>query len=179
MHLASVKSIHPKARHHCYAYRILEHDEITEYGSDAGEPSGSAGAPILGELRRRELLNVCAIVVRYFGGTKLGIPGLIHAYRESTSRALDLATKLEQHRTVAYRIAIPIALQPMCYDTCKQMDLEISDPVYTDQFSATIAVPLKGIDERLSGFISGITGKTGDAELIMAQSGMTLTRIAD
>ncbi len=86
--LAAVKALHPKAVHHCFAYRIGQAG--TEVRSnDDGEPAGSAGKPILGQIDSKQLTNVGIVVVRYFGGTLLGIPGLIHAYKTAASLALQ------------------------------------------------------------------------------------------
>jgi uncharacterized YigZ family protein len=177
-HLAIVKAAHPKARHHCYAYRVLEREEITEYASDAGEPSGSAGAPMLGELKRRELLNICVVVVRYFGGTKLGIPGLIHAYRETTAHTIDAGVVSTHQRMVNYKIEMPIALQPMFYNTCKLMDITIVDTQYTECFKASVTLPLDGATQTLSDFISGIAGKSGDPEVLMEHLGIKLSQLS-
>src|SRR5712671_5172305 len=78
------KKLHPKATHHCFAYR-LGLDGNTFRVSDDGEPSGSAGRAILGQLDSRQVTNVLIIVVRYFGGTLLGVPGLINAYKTAAS----------------------------------------------------------------------------------------------
>jgi uncharacterized YigZ family protein len=86
--LQELKEEHPKAVHHCFAYR-LGADGNTFRSSDDGEPSGSAGKPILGQIDSRKLTNTAVIVVRYFGGTLLGVPGLIHAYKTVTSLALQ------------------------------------------------------------------------------------------
>ena len=76
------------ARHHCYAY-ILNPDKSAQRDSDDGEPSNTAGKPILGQLLSRELTNTLVVVVRYFGGTKLGVSGLITAYRAAASEVLE------------------------------------------------------------------------------------------
>ena len=90
-HLAAVKADHPKARHWCYAYRLgLSGDRWR--ANDDGEPSGSAGRPILGQIDGAGLTNVLIIVVRYFGGTKLGVPGLIEAYRTAAAEAILAGT---------------------------------------------------------------------------------------
>lgn len=87
--LSEVKKEHPKATHHCFAYRIgLDGNNFRV--SDDGEPSGSAGRPILGQIDSRELADVLIVVVRYFGGTLLGVPGLIHAYKTATALALQV-----------------------------------------------------------------------------------------
>jgi len=89
-HLEESRKKYHDARHHCYAY-VLGIDQTNFRANDDGEPGHSAGDPILGQIRSRELTNVLIIVVRYFGGTKLGIPGLINAYKTSASEALDKA----------------------------------------------------------------------------------------
>jgi len=90
-----LKKEHPKANHHCVAYRIGT--DGTQYrASDDGEPAGSAGKPILGQIDSAELTNVLVVVVRYFGGTLLGVPGLINAYRTATQLALDSVEKTEK-----------------------------------------------------------------------------------
>ena len=86
--LAEVKKQEYAARHHCYAY-ILNPDKSAQRDSDDGEPSNTAGKPILGQLLSRELTNTLVVVVRYFGGTKLGVSGLITAYRAAASEALE------------------------------------------------------------------------------------------
>lgn len=90
--LAELKKEHYQARHHCYAWRINP-DEVAFRANDDGEPSHSAGTPILHALQSAEVINVGAIVVRYFGGTKLGVGGLINAYRTATEEALQ-STKI-------------------------------------------------------------------------------------
>jgi len=88
--LEKVKKDYHDARHHCYAYRI--NPESEQYRSnDDGEPSGTAGKPILNQIYSRELFNVLVVVVRYFGGTKLGVSGLINAYKTATHEALSSA----------------------------------------------------------------------------------------
>ena len=87
--LAGIKKEHPKATHHCFAYR-LGLDGTVFRVSDDGEPSGSAGRPILGQIDSKQVTNVGVVVVRYFGGTLLGVPGLINAYKTATSMALQI-----------------------------------------------------------------------------------------
>lgn len=87
--LQRLKKEHPKAVHHCFAYRLgLDGNQFRS--SDDGEPSGSAGRPILGQIDSKGLTDVAVVVVRYFGGTLLGVPGLIHAYKTATSLALQV-----------------------------------------------------------------------------------------
>lgn len=93
--LQLLKKEHPKAVHHCYAYRIGT-DGVSFRANDDGEPSGSAGKPILGQIDSAELTNVLVVVVRYFGGTLLGVPGLINAYKTATADALKQAVVTEK-----------------------------------------------------------------------------------
>ncbi len=88
--LSELKKKYPDATHHCTAYRVLEL-ELREFSNDDGEPSGSAGLPILNSLRSSDLINCGAIVVRYYGGTKLGKSGLIEAYSEGIKGCIEKA----------------------------------------------------------------------------------------
>ena len=93
--IQALKKEHPKAVHHCYAYRIGT--DGTQYrANDDGEPSGSAGKPILGQIDSMGLVNVVVIVVRYFGGSLLGVPGLINAYKTAAAQSLGTVPKTEK-----------------------------------------------------------------------------------
>ena len=93
--LNEVKKLHPKATHHCFAYRIGLDGNVHRV-SDDGEPSGTAGRPILGQIDSKSLVNVLVIVVRYFGGTLLGVPGLIGAYRSAAALALQMTPLVQR-----------------------------------------------------------------------------------
>jgi uncharacterized YigZ family protein len=93
--LNEIKKEHPKATHHCFAYRIGL-DGNTFRVSDDGEPSGTAGRPILGQIDSKELVNVMVVVVRYFGGTLLGTAGLINAYRSAAALALQITPLVQK-----------------------------------------------------------------------------------
>jgi len=93
--LKALKEEHPKAAHHCFAYRIGT-DGNNFRSSDDGEPAGSAGKPILGQIDSKSLINVAIIVVRYFGGSLLGVPGLINAYKTVASFALQITPMVEK-----------------------------------------------------------------------------------
>lgn len=96
-----LKKEHPKASHHCFAYRLgLDGNNFRV--SDDGEPSGSAGKPILGQLDSKQVTNVLVVVVRYFGGTLLGVPGLINAYKTATALALQLTPVIQKQVLVNY-----------------------------------------------------------------------------
>ena len=101
--LKELKEEHPKAVHHCFAYRIGT-DGNNFRSSDDGEPSGSAGRPILGQIDSKELTNTAIIVIRYFGGTLLGVPGLINAYKTAASFALQLNPIVKKPILINYRL---------------------------------------------------------------------------
>jgi len=94
--LEEIRNLHHKARHHCYAYKIGV-DGNRYRANDDGEPGGTAGKPILGQLHSYKVTDVLVIVVRYFGGTKLGASGLIKAYKEAAKDALFIAKKKTSH----------------------------------------------------------------------------------
>lgn len=102
-HLQQLKKEHPKAVHHCFAYRLgLDGNNFRV--SDDGEPSGTAGKPILGQIVSKELTNTLVIVVRYFGGTLLGVPGLINAYKSAATMALQLTTLVTKAVEINYML---------------------------------------------------------------------------
>lgn len=107
--LKELKEEHPKAAHHCFAYR-LGTDGNNFRASDDGEPSGSAGKPILGQIDSKGLTNIAVVVVRYFGGTLLGVPGLINAYKTSASFALQLSPVMQKPILVNYELQFDYTL---------------------------------------------------------------------
>jgi uncharacterized YigZ family protein len=101
--LKFLKEEHPKAVHHCFAYRIGTNGNLFR-SSDDGEPSGTAGRPILGQIDSKELTNVAIVVVRYFGGTLLGVPGLINAYKMAAAMSLQTIPVAQKAIETNYRI---------------------------------------------------------------------------
>ena len=101
LRLEEIKKEHPKATHHCFAYRIGT-DKNTFRASDDGEPSGTAGKPILGQIDSNQLTNILIVVVRYFGGTQLGVPGLINAYKTSASLVLQVIPAVQKSVEMNY-----------------------------------------------------------------------------
>lgn len=100
-HLERLAGLHHQSRHVCYAYRLGADLEMYRINDD-GEPSGSAGQPIFGQIRSFELTNVLVAVVRYFGGTKLGVGGLIHAYKTAAYYALERAQIIKEYIPVVF-----------------------------------------------------------------------------
>ena len=101
--LNQIKELHPKATHHCYAYK-LGLDNNNYRANDDGEPTGSAGRPILGQIYSNELTNVMIVVVRYYGGTKLGVSGLINAYKKAAQDAINNTNIIEKEVQVCYHL---------------------------------------------------------------------------
>lgn len=99
-----LKKEHPKARHHCYAYILDPSNQQYRYNDD-GEPSGSAGLPIYNQLKSMQLKKIGVVVVRYFGGKKLGIPGLINAYKEATQDAFSGIKIIERYIEDLFKIS--------------------------------------------------------------------------
>ncbi|MFN8306403.1 MAG: YigZ family protein [Ferruginibacter sp.] len=102
-YLQALKKEHPKAVHHCFAYRIGT-DGNNFRSSDDGEPSGTAGKPILGQIDSRGVTNTAVIVVRYWGGTLLGVPGLINAYKSAAALALQVTPVIQKQVEVLYSL---------------------------------------------------------------------------
>lgn len=121
--LAEIKTEHPKARHYCFAYR-LGIDGHAFRMNDDGEPSGTAGKPIYGQILSHELSDVLVVVVRYFGGTKLGASGLIQAYKAAASDALDKAGRLEKILKKTFRIYFPLSQTGHVYNVVKSLHLD-------------------------------------------------------
>lgn len=126
--IAHLKKEHHSARHHCYAWR-LGTDEIKTRANDDGEPSSTAGKPILGQLQSFEVTNILVVVVRYFGGTLLGVSGLINAYKNATIEVLnnaDIKTKIIENK---YELAFEY---PMLNPVMNTLKKEAFDIVSTD-----------------------------------------------
>jgi len=102
-HIAKLKKEYYDARHHCYAY-MLGADKKNFRANDDGEPSSTAGKPILGQILSNDLTNILIIVIRYFGGTKLGVSGLIHAYKTAAAETIENAEILDKTVNDIYEI---------------------------------------------------------------------------
>lgn len=139
--LAALKKDHFKARHHCFAWRFGV-DGLRFRANDDGEPSGTAGRPILGQIDSFGLTNVVVIVVRYFGGTLLGASGLIQAYRESASEALSQAVIEERVLEGICRIRFDYAHMSPVLNAVKKMGYHIKRQDYGEFPEIDVAVRL-------------------------------------
>lgn len=122
--LSEVKALHPKARHHCWAYRLSPDRNVFRINDD-GEPSGSAGRPILNMLLSQDVTNILVVVVRYFGGTLLGVPGLINAYKTATREALDQAEIEERTVNDIYSVTFDYLAMNDVMRIVKEEELDI------------------------------------------------------
>lgn len=141
-----LKEQHPKARHHCYAYRFGFKGEVFR-ANDDGEPSGSAGKPILNTLLGQELTNTLVVVVRYFGGTLLGVPGLIQAYKEASLAALAEAEREIRPITKALRIDYDFGQTNVVMHLVKRLDLRVKEQVFDERSGIVLDVRLSLVDE--------------------------------
>jgi len=127
------------ATHNCPAYRVIGKSEIVEFSSDAGEPSGTAGIPMLNVLKRSELLNVAVVVTRYFGGVKLGIRGLIDAYSTSAEKAIEKAKLskriLTKRRAYKQKLKIDFVSYGKKMQQLSYMNVTILDISYSEEYA--------------------------------------------
>lgn len=120
--IKDIKKEYYDARHHCYAY-ILGYDKATYRMNDDGEPSSTAGKPIYGQLLSKDLTNILVVVVRYFGGTKLGVSGLIQAYKQAALDALNNAKIIEKTVDEIYSISFEYVLMNDVMKLLKEFDV--------------------------------------------------------
>ena len=113
--IKEIKKTYYDARHNCFAYRVIENGEIIQRSSDDGEPSGTAGAPMLNILEKNEIANVLIVVTRYFGGILLGTGGLVKAYSGSLQKAIQSNKLLEKEYGYEAEVIVE-------YDNLKKMD---------------------------------------------------------
>lgn len=137
------------ARHVCWAY-MLGADRKEWQLNDNGEPSGTAGKPILGQINSMELTDVLVIVVRYFGGIKLGTSGLIAAYREAARLALEEAGKIEKRQMTRMRIEVPYAKVNGVMKIVKHQEISILSQTFDNMCGLEIEFP-KDLEEELRG----------------------------
>jgi len=156
--VAGIRKEYHDARHHCYAYRIGLDGGLWR-ANDDGEPSGSAGRPILGQIDAAGLSDVLVVVIRYFGGIKLGIPGLIRAYKTSTADALSQASVVEKVAGRFYRITFPYLSMNAVMKVVKDLSLPQKDTSFAEQCSMVLRVRLSQ-ESVFADRVSGIDGAT-------------------
>ena len=149
--LAEIKKEHPKATHHCFAYRLgLDGNNFRV--SDDGEPSGSAGRPILGQIDSKQVTNILIIVVRYFGGTLLGVPGLINAYKTAAALALQVTPIVHKPVEINYSLRFDYTIMNDVMMIVKQCDCTILSQEMQLFCQMKIGVPKNRLEEVLYKF---------------------------
>jgi uncharacterized YigZ family protein len=128
-HLAQLKKDYHDARHHCYAFRLGLTENEYRF-SDDGEPNNSAGKPIYGQLLSSNITNVAIIVIRYFGGTKLGVGGLITAYKEAAKEAINNAKIVKRTVNHYYKISFDYPVMSDVMNFVKQHNLNVTNQVF-------------------------------------------------
>jgi len=147
--LASVKSNHPKASHYCFAYRLgLDGNQFRAV--DDGEPSGTAGKPILAQIDSKELTNTLIIVVRYFGGSLLGVPGLINAYKTAASLVLQVTPVIQKQVEVNYQLQFDYTMINDIMLIIKQYNCSIRNQEMQLFCNMTIGIPVNRVDAILN-----------------------------
>ncbi|MCI5080310.1 MAG: YigZ family protein [Saprospiraceae bacterium] len=153
--LEEIKKEHFKARHHCYAFR-LGLDGNNFRANDDGEPSGTAGRPILGQIDSFGLTNVFIVVVRYFGGTKLGASGLINAYKTSAQLALSEAEIIEKLVEDVYQMEFDYALMSDVMNTVKKLELDVLEQDFSESGKIKFALRQSEIEATLPQLRAGV-----------------------
>ncbi|MBR2571973.1 MAG: YigZ family protein [Clostridia bacterium] len=147
--LEAIRQKHREANHNCYAYVIGTNAGIMRY-SDDGEPGGTAGLPMMEVLKRRGVVNCCVVVTRYFGGVLLGAGGLVRAYTQGASAALEAAGVGEMHLTRRCLMDIDYPLYDACVHFLKSEPVEIEDTSFTDRVTLTLLVRAADADAFLA-----------------------------
>jgi len=160
--LTQLRAEHPKANHHCWAMRLTPDRSVFRLNDD-GEPSGTAGRPILNTLLSRDLTNLAVVVVRYFGGTLLGVPGLINAYKAATEEALKQAKIIEKTVNDVYTIHFDYLQMNDVMRIIKDDDLGIVSQSFDTNCSITVSIRKMQVNQTLSK-LSKLTGVTSKYE---------------
>lgn len=150
-HLQDLKKEHAKAVHHCFAYRLGLTNNIFRV-SDDGEPAGTAGRPILGQIDSSGVTNTSIIVVRYFGGTLLGVPGLINAYKSAASMALQLTPFVQKTIECYYELSFDYTQMGEVMNVVKQYGCSVAEQSMQLFCNLRIGIPKARLEEVLYKF---------------------------
>ncbi|MEO6671236.1 MAG: YigZ family protein [Ferruginibacter sp.] len=146
--LQMLKKEHPKAVHHCFAYRLGVNGDNFRTADD-GEPSGTAGKPILGQIDSKNLTDTAVIVVRYFGGTLLGVPGLIHAYKTSTALVLQTVPAIQKQIERIFKLQFDYTRMNEVMQIVKQYNCTIIEQEMQLFSSIRLGIPKKRVEEAI------------------------------
>lgn len=152
--LKKIRKKYYDARHNCFAYRVTENDSIIEKSSDDGEPSGTAGAPILNIISKNNISNVLVVVTRYFGGVLLGTGGLVKAYSDVVLKALENVRYIEQ--SVGYEVEVTMPYSEVEYFKylCKRENINIVQEEYYENVKIIIEMLENETEQKLEKFTS-------------------------
>jgi len=156
--IEQIREREPTATHHCSAYRLGRDGDDFRYDDD-GEPSGTAGQPILRQIDARDLTNVLVVVTRYFGGTELGTGGLVRAYGDAASAALDRAPIVEQIVRTPVRLRFDYDDTSPAQCVLQQFDTEVQESDYTDVTTLTVGVRQSEVDAFVTAFTNALSDR--------------------
>ena len=158
-YLQQARDEYPDARHHCWAYLMGDSpNSLTAAMSDDGEPSGTAGKPMLNVLQHKPVNNVMVIVIRYFGGIKLGAGGLVRAYSQAVEQAYGLAELLPVIVKDQFKITLPFAEENWLRHTLSKFSGEINSTDYQQQVIAEVSIP----QDHSAAFIEALSNRQID-----------------
>lgn len=157
-HVDAVRTREHKASHHCSAYRVGVEGDVFRYDDD-GEPSGTAGQPILRAIDARDLTNTLVVVTRYFGGTKLGTGGLMRAYGDAAAAALDGAVVQEEVVRVSVRLQFEYDDTTPARQVLRQFDTVVEASDYTDVTELTVGVRASEVEAFVDAFRNGLAAR--------------------
>lgn len=149
--MALIKTAHPKATHYCFAYRIGLDGNNFRSGDD-GEPAGTAGKPILGQIDSKDLTNILIVVVRYFGGSLLGVPGLINAYKTTASLVLQTTPIIQTQVEINYHLEFDYTIVNDIMQIVKQYNCSIIRQEMQLFCSMDIGIPINRAEVVLNRF---------------------------
>lgn len=139
---------HPDARHVCWAYQVGPPGAAAEAAmNDDGEPSGTAGKPILNVIQHKDMGDVAVIVIRYFGGVKLGTGGLVRAYAGAAQSVLGEVARIRHEPRRSMTVTLPFALEQPLRHWCEQQGGELQSIHYTESVTAEVSVPASGVTD--------------------------------
>ena len=162
--LLILKEKNPDASHICYAYRIKKGKNVDEFASDAGEPNGSAGIPILNVLKRNQIVNDIIFVIRYFGGTKLGVPGLIYAYGTAAEDSIKNAKLIPWLEKKQLSITYPYKFEGIMKSILKKNQAAVIHENFGREINILLEIDVESANE----FIESIKElSAGSIQIIM------------
>jgi uncharacterized YigZ family protein len=157
-HIDAVRRRAPQATHHCTAYRLGAAGDDFRYDDD-GEPSGTAGPPILRQIDAHDLTNTLVVVTRHFGGTELGTGGLARAYGDAAGAALDRASIVEKVVRVPVRVRFAYDDTSPARRVLRQFDTAVNDSTYTDVTELTVGVRASEVDAFVEAFTNALSAR--------------------